>query len=220
MSFESGKNMASVGALLLVIGALAPFLSISDFGVSRLAISQALYTSVPVLSIAGITLLFMGVKNLAKYYDEKSIFSNARYAVIFGIIGMVAVGFFLLFLLFRVRLIGGQPYDTSVGFNPVGYFIGLILSLSPLLIVALVFYILMAVYFRKAFNSLASKSGETLFGTAGLLLLIGTVLSIIIIGLILIFIAWILLALASFSIEKHCAPTDARLPASAQTRSS
>lgn len=206
--------MASVGALLLVIGALAPFLSISNFGASRLPIARALYTSVPVLSIGGIILLFVGMKNLAKYYDENSIFSNTRYAVIFGIIGMVAVGFFLLASLFGIRLFGSEP-PAGVDYNGFIDSIGAIVSLIPVLIVALVFYILMAVYFRKAFNSLASKSGEALFGTAGLLLLISTILSIIIIGLILIFIAWILLAVASFSIEKRSAPQHAPLPAQA-----
>lgn len=144
MSFESGKSMAGSGALLLVIGAFVPLLSIGGSGASRLVI----YTS-PFLSIAGIILLFVGMKNLADYYHENNIFSNARYAVIFGIMGMVAVGFFLLALMFGVRLFGSEP-PAFVDYNGFIASIGAIVSLIPVLIVALVFYILMAVYFRKS----------------------------------------------------------------------
>jgi uncharacterized paraquat-inducible protein A len=49
-----------------------------------------------------------------------------------------------------------------------------------------------AVYFKRAFSLLAQKTGEHTFETAGNLLWIGAILTIVFgIGLILIFIAWI-----------------------------
>jgi uncharacterized membrane protein len=67
--------------------------------------------------------------------------------------------------------------------------IGLIAGLIIFLGIAFVFYLLEAIFIRRAFNSLANKSGVGLFRTGGLLLLIGAILTIFIVGLFLIFIA-------------------------------
>ncbi|MGB9854022.1 MAG: DUF996 domain-containing protein [Candidatus Bathyarchaeales archaeon] len=47
----------------------------------------------------------------------------------------------------------------------------------------------------------ATKSGENMFNTAGLLLLVGAILTIILIGLILMLVAWILVAIGFFSVK-------------------
>ena len=164
MSFESGKNMTGIGALLLVIGSFVPF-----------------------LSLVGIILLLVGLRDLAKYYSDDSIFQNALYAVIFGIIGIVAAGVVLVSLFF-----GGAFAGAS--------FLGLAAGIIVALVVVFIFYILMALYFRRTFDSLAEKTGQGMFKTAGLLLLIGAILTIVFVGLILIFIAWILATVAFFSI--------------------
>ena len=155
MSFESGKNMTGIGALFLVIGTFVPF-----------------------LSLVGIILLLVGLKDLAKYYNDDTIFQNSLYAVIFGIIGIIAAGIALI-LLFM-----GQFYSAGI--------------IVPLVVI-FIFYILMALYFRKTFESLAEKTGQGMFNTAGLLLLIGAILTIVLVGLILIFVAWILATVAFFS---------------------
>jgi uncharacterized membrane protein len=162
--------MASIGALLLVIGSFVPF-----------------------LSLVGIILLLVGLRDLARHYNDNSIFENALYAVIFGIIGIVAAGVLLVSL-----FIGGLFAS--------GAFLGLAAGVIVALVVAFIFYILMALYFRKAFDSLADKSGQGTFRTAGLLLLIGAVLTIIIVGLILIFVAWILATVAFFSMTPTATP--------------
>ena len=162
MSYESGKSMAGIGALLLVIGSFVPF-----------------------LGIVGLILLLIGMNDLAEYYKDKSIFQNVLYGVIFGIIGIAAVGLGVL----------------SV-FTGAGLVVGVILGL----VVAFIFYIIMAVYFRRAFDSLANKTGEEKFKTAGLLLFIGAILTIIAIGLILIFVAWILITVAFFSLKTAAEP--------------
>ena len=163
MSFESGKSMASIGALFLVIGSFVPF-----------------------LSLVGIMLLLIGLRSLAQYYNDNGIFQNALYAVIFGIIGIVAAGVVLVSLFFG-------------GLFAAGAFLGLAAGIIAALVVAFIFYILMALYFRRTFDSLADKSGQGMFRTAGLLLLIGAVLTIVIVGLILIFVAWLLVTIAFFS---------------------
>ena len=162
MSYESGKSMAGIGALLLVIGSFVPF-----------------------LGIVGLILLLIGMNDLAEYYKDKSIFQDALYGVIFGIIGIAAVGLGVLSL-----------------FTGAGLVVGVILGL----VVAFIFYIIMAMYFRRAFDSLANKTGEGRFKTAGLLLFIGAILTIIVIGLILIFVAWILITVAFFSLRTAAEP--------------
>ena len=138
---------------------------------------------VPFLSLVGIILLLVGLRDLARHYNDNSIFQNALYAVIFGIIGIVAAGVLLV----------------SLFISGTGAFLGLAAGIIGALIVAFIFYILMALYFRRTFDSLADKSGQGMFRTAGLLLLVGAVLTIIIVGLILIFVAWILATVAFFS---------------------
>ena len=54
---------------------------------------------------------------------------------------------------------------------------------------------------RKSFNSLAQKSGEHMFETAGTLLFVGAILTIVLVGFLLIFIAWIMATIAFFSIK-------------------
>jgi uncharacterized membrane protein len=161
--------MAGIGALLLVIGSFVPF-----------------------LSLVGIILLLIGLRDLAQHYNDNSIFQNGLYALIFGLIGIVAAGLVLVSFFLGGFLLGG-------GFLGLA---GIILAL----VVVFIFYILMAVYFRRAFDSLANKSEQGMFRTAGLLLFIGAILTIVIIGLVLIFVAWILATVAFFSMTPATTP--------------
>jgi uncharacterized membrane protein len=63
----------------------------------------------------------------------------------------------------------------------------------------------------RAFNKLAEKSGDDNFKTAGLLYLLGTVLTIVLIGGLLIWIAWIFAAMGFNSLKpkEPPAPTSA-----------
>jgi len=147
---------------------------------------------VPFLSLVGIILLLVGLRDLAQYYNDNSIFQNGLYALIFGLIGIVAAGVVLVSFFVSGFLLGG-------GFLGLA---GIILAL----VVVFIFYILMAVYFRRAFDSLADKSGQGMFRTAGLLLFIGAILTIVLVGLILIFVAWILATVAFFSMTPATTP--------------
>jgi len=162
--------MAGIGSLLLVIGTFVPF-----------------------LSLVGIILLLVGLRDLARYYGDNGIFDDALYAVMFGVIGIVAVGVVLIGFLLGGLFAGGSLLGITVGI-----FIGLV--------VVFIFYILMAVYFRRAFDALADKSGQGMLRTVGLLLLIGAVLTIIVIGLLLIFVAWILATVVFFSMTPKAQP--------------
>ena len=82
-------------------------------------------------------------------------------------------------------LFAGEPFAFTVGIVS-----GIVAILAGLAI-AFVFYILAAVHLRKAYETLAQKTGESSFATAGTLLLIGAILTIVGVGLALIFVSWI-----------------------------
>ncbi len=167
MSVESGKNLAGIGSIFLII----PF---------------------PFLGIVGIILVLLGMKNLSEGYGEPSIYRNALYGVIFGIISAIGLALWLVSLFFGINFVTfGNPVTGALGF-----FFGAIVAI----ILGFIFGLLEAIYLRMAFDNLANKSGVGLFRTGGLLLLIGAILTIILIGFFIIFIAWILILAAFFSI--------------------
>jgi len=188
MSMEQGKSLASVGALLLIIGSFVPF-----------------------LGIVGFILLMIGLKNLSDYYKDRSIFNNALYGVLFGIIGVAAAAFILIAVIFGGTFLGfqygpGGQDITGITGNVFAFFGGILIAL----VIAFIFYILMALYLKRAFDSLAHMSGVGMFRTAGLLLLLGAILTIVLIGLVLIFVAWILLTVAFFSMPSTSPPPTAQ----------
>ena len=65
-----------------------------------------------------------------------------------------------------------------------------------------VFLIIAMFFVRKSLTQLSSKSGIGLFGTAGLVMLIGAVLTIIVVGLIVIWIGLILATAAFFMMKE------------------
>jgi uncharacterized membrane protein len=129
----------------------------------------------------------MGVKGLASYYQDNEIYQNTLMGIVFLIIAIVvvAVAVFGAIILF-ISIIG-------IGFGVLVLILGLV--------VAFVFYLLAAMRLRKTFDTLAQKSGEQSFTTAGTLLWWGAILTIIFVGVILIFIAWIFATIAFFSMK-------------------
>jgi uncharacterized membrane protein len=69
------------------------------------------------------------------------------------------------------------------------------------LIVAFIFYIIATSHLRRTFDTFAKKSGEASFTTAGNLLWWGPILSIILVGLVLILIAWIFATIGFFAMK-------------------
>ena len=166
-NLESNKNLAGIGSILLIF---------------------------PIVSIVGIILVLIGMKGLSEYYKEPSIYQNALWGVIFGIIALIAIA-----VAVPIVAISGLFSVFTLGFG--------LLSLLLLLLIVFVFYLIAALYFRRAFNALAQKSGEHMFETAGLLLWIGAILTIVFfLGLVLILVAWILATIAFFSIKVPSQP--------------
>jgi len=194
MNLETSKYLGGIGAILLVIG----FLGSIGTGYSGL------------LSLVGLVLVLIAMKGLSDYYKEAGIFDNTLYGFATSIIAVVAfVAVIVATLLGTIADMGIADWtntaewtaafqetlsDMSALFNFIGGIILAVVVLFILLVIAAIFY-------RKSLNMLSSKSGVGMFSTAGLLLLIGAILTIIVIGIIIIWIAIILLAVAFFSIK-------------------
>lgn len=192
MDLDVSKNLGGIGAILLVIGALG-FLGTGYAGI---------------LSLVGIILVLIAMKGLADYYNEGGIFNNALYGFLTTIVGVVAsVAVLVISVLFALTTLAidwtnPTEWTTVVqDFTDFSALWTLIGSIIAALVVAFVFAIITAIFYRKSLNLLATKSGVNMFSTAGLLLLIGAVLTIIVIGFIIIWIAFILLAVGFFSIK-------------------
>jgi uncharacterized membrane protein len=198
MTFESSKNLSAVGALLIVIGAVAG--SVISFS--------------GLLSLIGIILVLIGVKGLANFYKEQGIFNNTLYSVITIVVGcVVGVGVIAVSAVAALADLGVNLTNiedwANIGTDVATFFADFDLSaiatlLGALLIGLIILWVafIISMYFlRKSMNQLSAKSGVGLFGTAGLLVLIGAVIPII--GLLLIWIGFIVATAAFFQMKKE-----------------
>ena len=205
MELDSSKNLGGIGALLIFLGPLLSALP-----------RVGGYTGL--LSLVGAILVLIALKGFADYYRENGIFNNALYAIIAAIVGVVVFVSVLIIALVEFfadlglnisnlqdwSSLSSIDWQTLGNFDFIFRFIGVILIGVVVLFVILVITV---VFLRKSLGLMASRTGVGLFGTTGLLLLIGAILTIFIIGILLIWIAMLLLAIAFFSIRPQQAPS-------------
>ena len=199
MDLQTTKTLGGVGALLMVI---SPFL--------------AVYSAV--LGLVGLILVLIAMKGLADHYNDSGIFNNALYGVLSTIVGVAAFAvamFVTLVDFFRdfgleitedwsdPTIISQFQFQDSLMFDS---FIAHAAAILGSLVILFIFVVIAAIFLRKSLTSISEKTGVGLFGTTGLLLLIGAILTIIIIGGVLIWVSFILLAVAFFSIKTEPVP--------------
>jgi uncharacterized membrane protein len=198
MSVETIRILGGVGALLMFIGIL-PY--INYFGA---------------IELVGLILVMVALYNLASHYREGGIFNNALYGLIIGIVGgVVSIAAVIITVLTSLSdflyalfpdwngdwtaLSGLTPNPSNLSLDSIA---PLLAGIFAVLIILWVFAIVAAFFIRRSLGTLSAKSGVGLFSTAGLLLLIGAVLIVLLgIGLILIWISALLLAIAFFQIR-------------------
>jgi uncharacterized membrane protein len=204
MTLESSKTLGGVGALLMLI---SPFLGFVAGAFSS------------VVGLVGIILVLIAMKGLADHYHESGIFNNTLYGVILTIVGAVvfgatiaiaAVGLLADLGLGNLSSLSTDPsafsnvdWQSLTNFDIIWSHIATILIG---LVVLFIFVVVAAIFYRKSLTSLAEKTGVGLFGTTGLILLIGAVLTIIGIGFLLLWVALLLLTIAFFSIKTEPTP--------------
>jgi len=199
MTFESSKTLGIVGAVLMLIGTI-PF---------------AAY--IGIIAFVGFILLLVALHGLANYYKETGIFGNALYGFIAGIVGVVATVAAALYVIFDTSILtdflhkifpgwngswsslGGLTANTSnITASDVTPVLGAVFAV---LVILWIFLIISAFFNRRSLKMLSAKASVGLFSTAGLMLIIGAVLAIVLIGLILMWIAILLIAIAFFQMK-------------------
>ena len=199
MDLNTSKILGGTGALLMFISIL-PY--VNRFG-------SAVW-------FIGLILIMIGAYGVANHYREPGIFNNALYGVVVVIIGLVAtvaLAFFAFVNIFSdlgLTLSNVSIWETMITqitesqwidafFKGAGY---IFLTLA----VFFAFIVVAAVFFRKSMTATAQKTGVGLFGTAGMIVLIGAILTIIAFGIILLWISLLIIAIAFFQIKPEPAP--------------
>ena len=202
MTLESSRTLGGVGSILLLIGVL-PYVSQFTFGI---------------LALIGIILILVALNGLASIYGDRAIFNNGLYGFIAGIVGVIIAGIVALVVVLSKltsflqqiypswngklssisSLSGMTPNTTNLSLSNLT---SLLIGLVAVFVIIWIFLIIWAVLARMSLKTLSSKSGVGLFSTASLLLLIGAALTILVIGLILMWIGVLLMVIAFFQLK-------------------
>jgi uncharacterized membrane protein len=170
------------------LGGLALFGA--GFGISMVILA--------VVAIIGLILLLIAMNSLANYYKAPGIFKNILYAFIISIVTVlvvVALDFALLVPVAR------NITTSTTATNPGSIFGGVFLGFIIVAVVAVVMLIISSVLVMRSFNLLGEKSEVDSFKTAGLLYLIGVLLSIVVIGGIIAWIGFIFAAIGFYRLK-------------------
>ena len=201
MNLETSRILGGIGALLMFIGVI-PY--ISYFGI---------------VELIGAILVLTALYSLGRYYQEGGIFNNALYGIVTGIVGVViAVAVGISVVLVNIQdflmklfpswngdwstipsLSGMTPNTSNIG---IGDIIPFIVGAILIFVILWIFAIIATFLIRRSLTQLSVKSSVGLFGTAGILLLVGAFLVIVFgLGLILMWIAALILAIAFFRLK-------------------
>jgi uncharacterized membrane protein len=192
-SLQTAKILGGIGALLMLIGAFVT-------------------STVGVLSFIGFIMVFIAVKMIADETKEKGIFDNFLYSFIAGIIAFVAL---IAMALVVLASVGGLQFFIDLQNSAMTEPLEIWNTLQPVIFGAiaalLVFWIIAVIaslFYRKSFNLIAEKTDIKWFATAGLLIFIGTITTVILIGFIILIIASIIEIVAFFSLPDKINPKE------------
>jgi uncharacterized membrane protein/ribosomal protein L40E len=238
LAIESNRTIGGVAAILTLLGIFSLTTSLFHYifpnstGLSL--ISLGVSGIFGVLAIVGFLLFLIAMYGFSNDYNERRIFSNLIYGILFTIVaGVVVIVIFVLIVLLNLAILSSTaPTQVSSSFSRVfGLF-------SPVLgLVGVVW----TVFVVRAFNLLADKSKVPLFKTGAKLLLAGALVNIVIAIIFAVFtfgvnvsfslntllafltvgsliqdIGWVFLAMAYFRIQTPVAPMQAAAPINAQ----
>jgi len=152
---------------------------------------------IPAINIVGFILVLVATNNISDIIGDRSVFDNMLYAVITGIVGTIAgIAVFLSGLFIGIFTFGG----------------GALLGFAGLAIVWICF-VISSLFIRRAYGTMATRLDSGSFGTAGTLYFVGALLTIVLVGLIVLAIAFIFQIVAFFSIKESIQPIGAQPPA-------
>jgi len=188
-SLNEVKTLGGVGSLLTLLG-FVPYVG-------------------GLLAIVGLVLILVAVKYASDILGDPKIFNNMLYAVIIGIVGIVVAIVTVIAAVFKA--IGLGYLSGSFAYTgPTNVTVGDITGLLGVIILGLlgvwICFLVSSVFLRSSYTELGRRLDVSLFDTAGLLYFIGAALTIVLVGLLLIFVAEILFVVAFFSINTQMPP--------------
>jgi uncharacterized membrane protein len=195
MTLESSKTLGGIGAILLFIGAIP--------------VIQYLW----VVSVIGAILVLFALRGFADHFKDRAIFSNAVYGVAVAVVGGI-IAAILAFAVVLTNLkdlitqlypgwngdwasLQGMTPDTS-NIDPTALF-PFIGGILVVLVIVWIFAIIAAFFVWRSLKQVSNRTNAGLFGTAGLILLIGAIIPVF--GLILMWISALILAIAFFNLK-------------------
>jgi uncharacterized membrane protein len=205
VTFVTSKNLSGLGAILLVIAAvMIIFLPVATL----------------IVGAAGAIMLLIGLHGLAGYYKERGIFNNGLISFLVVVIGgIIATVVVLYVVLANITPLLHEIYpgwngdwaslqnmtpDTSAlqsGNFDVSVFMPMLLGILAVFVLVWIVAIIAGVFIRQSLNKIKDKSNVNMFGTAGIVVLIGAFLGIIVIGYVIMVIGILLAAIAFFQLR-------------------
>jgi uncharacterized membrane protein len=163
-----------------------------------------------ILGLAGFVMVLLAVKRISEAVEDREIFHNVLTAVILQIVGsaisvFVVIGSFFAFVGSQLMM---APFGSSFdgfggpGILGVGAVMAVLGSLLAGLIAMWIILIIAARFLRKGYERIVDKTGTRTFRTAARWYYYGAWLMIILVGFVLILIAWILQIKAFFSLPE------------------
>jgi uncharacterized membrane protein len=177
-SLSQAKTMGGIGAILTLLLFVPNFIG-------------------AILVIVGWILILLAVKDISEAVQDRSIFNNTMISAILAIVGTV------VFAVVVVGAILGFIGLGAAGSTAASSVFGLIAGLIAGLVVGWVLLIVSAYFLWSAFKAISAKTNVGLFGTAALIYFIGAILTVIIVGFLLLFVAQILFVVAFFSLPDN-----------------
>jgi uncharacterized membrane protein len=148
-----------------------------------------------VLVVVGWILILLALKRVSDAVQDKSIYSNALISAATAILGTVVFAILVAAAIASFVGMGAAPTPSTVTPGFVAVILGVIGGLVAVWVLA----IISAYFLRKSFKSVATRLNMSLFGTAALLYFIGAILTIVVVGIALVFVAEILFIIAFFT---------------------
>jgi uncharacterized membrane protein len=157
--------------------------------------------------IVGIILVLIALKGYADVYKDGNIFQHALYTVVLEIVGgVVFIGVIFYGAMGFLSSLGINSFTDFQSFQSIDWqtmitpsnilpFLGIIVLGLVILFACTV---LASLFFKKSMNALSTKTNVKLFHTTGTVFFVGALLTIILIGMILIWVSFILLLIAFY----------------------
>ena len=184
MALSQAKTYGGIGAILALIGGAIPKLG-------------------SVLSIVGIVLILLAVKEIADEVGDETIFKNYLISFILQVGAFIALIIAIIAVLGTSIMIMGGPRAFEHEMQDFGAIMAIIGSILVGFIIFWILFSLGSYYLKKSYELIAEYTDVDLFKTTGLLYFIGALTLIILIGLLIILVARILEIVAYFSLPEE-----------------